>query len=669
MNRFAVLFLLTACGSGSAPHAGRVENRAHPLAAPLARTGRHASNIDLVAASEDGTAAVSQDIRGGTRLWPTLDGVREPVVVPMNRARELHLARTESGFVIAGSDDAGGIEIVAVAGSGRVQARTHLAPEPRYEAVRTRGGELLALKADQVIEIIEPSGHVRARLTAPAGERVGGIVTRGDRALALFEDAGSIRGAWIADATWGPSITAVTLPIGEDGRRRTPLHAGAALSPSGSRLAVPLDRGAAVIDLQAATAETFDVFAERVDLSDDVTLVALQQGAFQVQDLRAPAGASSTSVGVSPVSIGRRILSGAGDQLELCTPEYTRVTPHGVGPRVDVERVPAAKQYLGYRIGSLVGARIAASGLTVSAGTQDLVELASDLHTNRRTALPTDSRTLMDTIRLDARYVLASHAYNATSFAASVLDTATGVTLEIVSTPMLTPMLRYEPSTELLAVGDASSAYLVRRELATSKFETWFRVGSEGADLRVLDPAKTDGVIAVVLHEDAEPKRTRVERIRENQLVVGVPIIGLETSYAGTPLGIDARGRTYVADGDALVAWDGDRELARIPGVVAGEPPSKPHVVAAGDYIALVQGDRLSLFEDDGTPRWDIDAPGLHDVGWMHGELVANFESGLAKLALDDGNITDATCGWAFGLSDTQGRPVAGEGESICEAP
>jgi hypothetical protein len=651
-----------------------------PVAAAIARTGRHAASIALVAASEDGTSAVSQDIRGGTRLWPTLDGVREPVIVPMNRARELYLGRTAMGFVIAGIDDAGGVELVAVADSGRVQTRTRLAPEPAYEAIRMHGGELVALRADQSIELIEANGHIRARLTAQAGERVAGLVTRGDRVLALFEGDSAIRGTWIDGFTWGASMTAATLPVRADGSRRTPLYDRAALSPSGSRLAVPLDGGVAMVDLHAGTLEILAIAGERVELVDDVTLVLLSSGFVQVQDLRAPTGSGSTSVGVSPVAIGGRILSGAGDQLELCTPEHTRVTPHGVGPRVDVEQVAAGKQYLGYQIGALAGARVTPSGVTVSAGTQDLVELAPDLHANRRTELPADRRTLKDTIRLDARHVLASHAYSETSFAVSVLDTSSGLTLEILSTPMLTPMLRYEPSTDLLAVSDSISSYLLRRNPATSKFETWFRVGSDGVDLRVLDPAKSGGVVAVVLREDAEPKRTRVERIRAEQLVVGVPIVGLETFYVGSPLGIDARGRTYVADGDALVAWDRDRELARITGVVAqdasvaaldteGQLRPGAHVVAAGDFIALVQGQRVSLFDDDGTPRWDIDAPGLRDVGWMDGELVAYFESGLAKLELDTGHLTDATCGWAFGLSDTQGHAVLGEGESICEAP
>src|SRR5690242_9609340 len=38
-----------------------------------------------LAVTEDGTAAVSVDVAGSVRLWPALDGTREPVVMAMRR--------------------------------------------------------------------------------------------------------------------------------------------------------------------------------------------------------------------------------------------------------------------------------------------------------------------------------------------------------------------------------------------------------------------------------------------------------------------------------------------------------------------------------------------------------------------------------------------------------
>lgn len=674
MNRIAVLISLAACGTGSAPQTARME----PINAPVARTGRHSTSIQLVAATESGTAAVTQDNRGGTRLWPSLDGLREPVVIPMNRAQQLLLGQTLTGFVIAGLDEAGGVEIIAVAGNGRIQAQTRLAPEPAIEAIAMRQGELIALRADQTIEIIDPAGQVRAHMAAPAGQRIASIVTRGPRALALFESEQHLRGMWLADASWGASISTIQILATPSLTRGALRLADAALSPSGTRIAVPIDRGIAIANLQTTEVEIeSEMFADRIVLADDRTIVALQSGLARVRDIESAHDEGAFDVGTSPVLAGSRILSGKTDQLELCTPPYTRVTPHGVGPRVDVELVPVAKQYLGYRIGNLAGVRVTPTGLTVSGGSQDLVELAPDLHEHRRTELPSDARTLKDTVRLDDRHVLASHAYSETSFAVSVLDTRTNLTLEILSTPVSTPMLRYEPSTELLAVSDSVASYLLRRNPATSKFETWFRVGSDPVDLRVLDPAKAGGVVAMALREDAEPPRTRVERIRANQLVVGHPISAGERFYNGSLLGIDARGRVYVADGDTLVGWDGERELVRIPGALSAPtpltlgvaPPARPHVVVADHYIALVQDQRVSLFDDEGATRWDIDAPSLRDVGWMGNALVAHFEGGLAKLDLGDGHTVDATCGWAFGLSDKPGSGTPGEGVSICEAP
>jgi hypothetical protein len=63
-------------------------------------TGGHGASIDALAVSDDRTAALSQDAFGGTRLWPTLDGRREPVVVVLPDARELALSHERRGSPI-----------------------------------------------------------------------------------------------------------------------------------------------------------------------------------------------------------------------------------------------------------------------------------------------------------------------------------------------------------------------------------------------------------------------------------------------------------------------------------------------------------------------------------------------------------------------------------------
>ena len=58
-----------------------------------------AGAIDLVAVTPDGGAAITADLGGGIRLWPTLDGSREPRVVTLEPPTDLALARAGSGFI------------------------------------------------------------------------------------------------------------------------------------------------------------------------------------------------------------------------------------------------------------------------------------------------------------------------------------------------------------------------------------------------------------------------------------------------------------------------------------------------------------------------------------------------------------------------------------------
>ena len=106
MRRVALAALI-ACSSrsGAVPHVAA--RRAPPLArVPVhVQHGSHSTPIVRLAASDDGSAALTQDASGGTRLWRSLDGTREPVVVELDEARALALHRLADGYAIAAIDE------------------------------------------------------------------------------------------------------------------------------------------------------------------------------------------------------------------------------------------------------------------------------------------------------------------------------------------------------------------------------------------------------------------------------------------------------------------------------------------------------------------------------------------------------------------------------------
>src|SRR3569623_1334021 len=82
MYRLMIAIQIAACsGSPAVPDATEAVPVAHPVV-----HGAPGSAIDIIAATADGRAAVTQDGDGNTRLWPTLDGTAEPIVVRMATA-------------------------------------------------------------------------------------------------------------------------------------------------------------------------------------------------------------------------------------------------------------------------------------------------------------------------------------------------------------------------------------------------------------------------------------------------------------------------------------------------------------------------------------------------------------------------------------------------------
>src|SRR5260221_4724678 len=87
--RCLALVILAAC-SGSSPDAPKPTPKPRqPATAPTVIHAGHSAMIEIVAVTDDGRVAASQDAMGGTRLWPALDGSAEPIVVHMTAGRQL----------------------------------------------------------------------------------------------------------------------------------------------------------------------------------------------------------------------------------------------------------------------------------------------------------------------------------------------------------------------------------------------------------------------------------------------------------------------------------------------------------------------------------------------------------------------------------------------------
>lgn len=209
------LVVLAACSSGTEPRAA-TGSGANAALTPTSVTGpapvgpitsRHGASIAIIAVTDAGDAAVTADTGGALRLWPTLDGTREPVVVTGPPPHALDVASDGDGLVIANQDAAGGLELVRLDARGQVRSRARIANEPVALEVELTSAGALVLRADQAVELHDTSGVLRARLVPDPGTRIVALVARAGRVLAIISDDRQARARSIdvssGTATWG----------------------------------------------------------------------------------------------------------------------------------------------------------------------------------------------------------------------------------------------------------------------------------------------------------------------------------------------------------------------------------------------------------------------------------------------------------------------------------
>jgi hypothetical protein len=154
----------------------------------------HTATIDHVALAADGRSALTRDVGGGVRLWPTLDGSKEPVPLPARGVDHMSVAATRDGkgWTVAMVESSGQGTILAVDKEGKTTELASMPPhDPMYEAHVLAGGDrILTLHRDSSIRMLDRTGRMLGRFerrkfsprqlrVSADGRRVVGIVVEG----------------------------------------------------------------------------------------------------------------------------------------------------------------------------------------------------------------------------------------------------------------------------------------------------------------------------------------------------------------------------------------------------------------------------------------------------------------------------------------------------------
>jgi hypothetical protein len=637
--KWLVSLLLVACSTRSTPDIGNgVPLPATPVVEP-AITAAHGGAIELLAITDDGGAVVSQDGGGGTRLWPTLDGTHEPIVVHIVAARQLAIGRDPRGLVIAALDEGHGVELVHVTPTGELIEHARIAPDPLIEAIAMSTQNLVALRADQTLAIYSATGELSARLAAAPGSRMQRLLSRNGHTLVLSTHGHELRGRWLAGTTWGSE----TPPL------KVEPSMVAMLSPSGQYIAVDFERATFVLDTETGRVVASYTDTVPIGFVDDDTLIYEKNSMLVWQSIGDKYGSKHIEV------------DGPRGSFPFVVGDGIAVQP-SAGSLVLHSRDRVAE--LGYALDDASAIRTHGDYAILLAAGKSAIVLDRDLAMIRTVTLPDEPHVLHDVAPLDDKLAIAAQPFaDGSCCALSVIDLHSGQVAQAFHHPMYGSEIRFAPATGLLAFNDYLTSYLVDWNPTRKRFETWYTLAGESADVRLVDPQVADGVAAIAVRRSGG-RKLEIAEIERADLKIGARIEPRHHYFVtGSAVDVDARGTVYVDERGTFVGYRHGIEVLRI----ADHRSSRLRVHPAGTYIALQTDGTLRLYDSAGGLRWETVAPLVQDFAWLGDDLVVDYVGGVGKIDAGSGALIKRVCGWSFGLGALPINDLLA-GESICDA-
>lgn len=617
LDRAAIaLFSVASChASATQP---TVESRSAPP--PYVQTrGAHGRAIAAIAVTSDGASAVSVDALGSLRLWPTLDGAREPIVLAGAPARALAIARDGDGVAIAAIDPAQHVSITRWSMFGEPRGRATI--DRQAVSIHAVGSAFAIVTTDRIALVITPSGEERTRFVPEPGEGVAGIAVAGDRALAMIEDQTGTFGRWLDTLAATPR-----LPI--EGK-------GATLAPNGRVIAGRDAKGIAIVDLATGTRAdvvTCGSTARAVGFADQTTLVCGEDFGLHwfsiVETKEVPTSSLSHAV-----MAGGRLVGTQGKELVVATRGEVR--------------------YLGYRVETFPHVKFEHGGILVGLGDQHASWLDDNLRVLPHFELPKVGWMWLDLSTLDERTVVALVEQSANRMIAMV-DRETGMIGATLDVPDATVQVELDATQGALLVNTQHGRAVHRIDPKTRAFGEPLPIDAPLAWF--LDPAISGG--ASILAFDPTAHRVR-ELALDGTLLAASAVTGEFRAF-------DRSGRIYTTSSEVPFDVTGYRRGAAelvLPG--AGEHQTIP--APDGRSVAVVEPLVISLYDEHGMLRWATPVWHPTQVAWSNNQLVAQLPGAFVRLDRATGTYARRQCGWDFGSWPAPNTKLLGDDELVCD--
>jgi hypothetical protein len=632
--------------------------------------------IAAVFATDDGSAVVSIDASNHARLWPSLDGKREPWVVPLTMPAHVALRRDGDGFALAAIDDSGGMELVSISAGGEMTTHSRQSPEPGFDTAIANAAGFLVLRRDQLLLQLDAHGVEQATLEPAPGEHVMKLLHRSGRTLALVRTKEGVRGHWLATdkLEWADETPRLVL----DPKR---VFVSADHKSLATFREPTLDDDGAVVIIDLDTGRSRQLAR---DLSNSppmgvpIGFTADQRIVLAFNDFEL-----STLEWWKPSGHATATLGGTTYALELVKVDQAIVTDTNVISfaehelaimRANTTSSPSEVKYLGYRTKSAKAVKSSAIGVVATIGSTAML---LDDHVRVDKRVPA-----LETVPVAKD--LAVLNFTSKDWAEPVVNVSNGVDPEWLENPDAKPKrnrsaprvalfdldskkelqhwpsakrIYFEPASQLLAMQRGAKIAFARFDPVARTFGAEQMVAASG-DVVLLDPALADGNLAVLVRQRGDT----IETLTLRDLAAPLPE---PTRLIGKLEAIDRAGAIYArVDADTVVVRRGTTET-RITGMTGWT--LRPSLT--GSQIAAHAKHRLMLLDERGQSVWSVGFPGITDVTWSPDGALIVLARDIAKVDAATGRVIDAQCGWGFGLRGFRPEPsdFPSTTETVCD--
>jgi hypothetical protein len=594
---------------------------------PSPRTGMTSGFISVVTGPEDASFVVTSDLGGGLRLWPTLDGTREPLVIPtLRRVGNVDAIHDGDGIAVAALDSLGELEILRITLDGQLLSDVDVALDRPVVTLGATGQGFIVMRDDQRIAAFDSHGVARGEVDPEPGVRVHNFVERSGHVLAIFEGTTTHRRGRMLELderglSWGARTA--TLAVAAD---------QLALSPSGTRLVGVRDQLPVVVDLAtghkvaapAIMPMSFEAGPNILAFVDERTVWFTKDGTSYEWPIAGDATLLEPAVTAGVHVTAHAVIARQNQALEIITRLEKRYA--GYGPDEALLTVTSYRtRYLGYRTAAISDLVPAPDGWVATDGLR-VVHYDPQFASVRAYSKPAKEENRQFAL-IDAEHVV--------TYGYSLPQELYTLGSKKPPTPLPTSQgnFSFERSTGLAMNDDGADLEFAQWDPARGTFghsvAHWDHAKTGTAEVRLYDPAASGGVIAAATAMAADYQHVELTSFHRIEVTRPSPF---RTTTRQLP-------RPVVSE-----------ELFQT--ALAGLVPPKPAYAASSDRTLIVEllDGRMTLRDRDGNERWTRTSRGAFGVVWTVDDELIAYGQGVAKVDLETGDFIDARCGWQFGL-------------------